>query len=90
MRLLLDTSSFIWFVAGSGRLSGKAREIMEDFDNELVMSVASLWESSVSCQPHRGGIFAASDGMFMSAPSGRHICRIVRHVTVSPIGAAYL
>ena len=47
MRLLLDTSSFIWFAAGSVRLSGKAREIMEDFDNELVMSVASLWEMAI-------------------------------------------
>ena len=47
MRLLLDTSSFIWFAAGSVRLSGKVREIMENFDNELVMSVASLWEMAI-------------------------------------------
>ena len=47
MRLLLDTSSFLWFVAGSDRLSGKARELMEDFDNELVLSVASLWEMAI-------------------------------------------
>ncbi len=47
MRLLLDTSSFLWFVAGSGKLSGKTRELMEDFDNELVLSVASLWEMAI-------------------------------------------
>lgn len=47
MRLLLDTSSFLWFVAGSGRLSGRARNLMEDFDNELVLSVASLWEMAI-------------------------------------------
>ena len=47
MRLLLDTSSFLWFVAGSDRLSGKAKELMEDFDNELVLSVASLWEMAI-------------------------------------------
>jgi len=47
MRLLLDTSSFLWFVAGSGKLSVKARELMEDFDNELVLSVASLWEMAI-------------------------------------------
>jgi hypothetical protein len=35
MRLLLDTSSFLWFVVGSYRLSGKATELIEDFDNEL-------------------------------------------------------
>ena len=47
MRTLLDTSSFLWFVAGSDRLSGEAREVMEDFDNELVLSVASLWEIAI-------------------------------------------
>ena len=47
MRLLVDTGSFLWFVAGSDRLSREAREVMEDFDNELVLSVASLWEISI-------------------------------------------
>jgi PIN domain nuclease of toxin-antitoxin system len=47
MRLLPDTSSFLWFVAGSGRLSGRAGNLMEDFDNELVLSVASLWEMAI-------------------------------------------
>jgi len=47
MRLLLDTSSFLWFVAGSDKLSRKARELMENFDNELVLSVASLWEMAI-------------------------------------------
>lgn len=47
MPLLLDTSSFLWFVAGSDKLSGKAKELMEDFDNELVLSVGSLWEMAI-------------------------------------------
>ncbi len=47
MRALLDTSSFLWFIAGSDRLSGEAREVMENFDNELVLSVASLWEIAI-------------------------------------------
>ena len=47
MRLLLDTSSFLWFVAGSDRLSRKARELMENFDNELILSMASLWEIAI-------------------------------------------
>ena len=47
MRALLDTSSFLWFIGGSKKLSAKAREVMENFDNELVMSVASLWEIAI-------------------------------------------
>ncbi len=47
MRALLDTSSFLWFIGGSRKLSGKARKFIEDFDNELFMSVASLWEIAI-------------------------------------------
>nr|VFJ48043.1 MAG: PIN domain nuclease, a component of toxin-antitoxin system (PIN domain) [Candidatus Kentron sp. DK] len=47
MRLLLDTSSFLWFIAGNDRLGGKTKELMEDFDNALVLSVASLWEIAI-------------------------------------------
>ncbi len=43
-RALLDTSSFLWFIAGSAKLSNKAREFIENFDNRLLMSTASLWE----------------------------------------------
>lgn len=47
MRVLLDTASFLWFIGGSNKLSDNALEIMENFDNELVMSVASLWEIAI-------------------------------------------
>ena len=47
MRALIDTSSFLWFIGGSERLSSNAREFMEDFDNELFMSIASLWEIAI-------------------------------------------
>jgi PIN domain nuclease of toxin-antitoxin system len=47
MRFLVDTSSFLWFASGNSRLSNRARELMEDFDNELVMSIASLWEIAI-------------------------------------------
>ncbi|MFO7885046.1 MAG: type II toxin-antitoxin system VapC family toxin [Desulfobacteraceae bacterium] len=47
MRILLDTSTFIWFIGGNKKLSGKAREIIENYENELYMSVASLWEMAI-------------------------------------------
>lgn len=43
MRALLDTSSFLWFIGGSERLSKNARKFIENFENELFMSAASLW-----------------------------------------------
>ena len=47
MRILLDTHSFLWFIEGSHKLSGKAREIIADFENELLLSVGSLWEITI-------------------------------------------
>ncbi len=47
MRVLLDTSAFLWFISGSDRLSLNARNIMLDFNNDLVLSAASLWEIAI-------------------------------------------
>jgi len=47
MRTLLDTNTFLWFISDSDRLSTNARNYIADFDNELLLSVASLWEISI-------------------------------------------
>ena len=47
MRLLLDTHSFLWFIAGDLRLSPTARRAIEDESNELLISVGSLWEMAI-------------------------------------------
>ena len=47
MRVLIDTNIFVWFIAGSDRLNHQAINIMTDMNNELVLSVASLWEIAI-------------------------------------------
>ena len=47
MRVLLDTCAFLWFIGGSERLSRPARDLIEDFDNSLYLSIASLWEIAI-------------------------------------------
>ena len=47
MKALLDTHSFLWFIAGNGRLSRKAQDVILDLDNELILSMASLWEMAI-------------------------------------------
>ncbi len=47
MRLLLDTHTFLWFIDGNPKLSGHARQLIEDAGNERLVSVASLWEMSI-------------------------------------------
>jgi PIN domain nuclease of toxin-antitoxin system len=46
MRLLLDTHTFLWFIDDSPRLSLKGKMLLED-DNELLLSVGSLWEMAI-------------------------------------------
>ena len=47
MRYLLDTHSLIWFLNGDDQLSDFARQLIEDENHELFISIASLWEMSI-------------------------------------------
>jgi len=47
MKLLLDTHLLLWAAAEPGRLSKEARNLINDPDNELLFSAASLWEVSI-------------------------------------------
>lgn len=48
MRLLLDTHLLLWAAAGeSRRLSAAATRLLEDPDNDLFFSAASLWEIAI-------------------------------------------
>lgn len=47
MKYLLDTHSLIWFITGDAQLSIHARRLIEDENNELWVSVASLWEMAI-------------------------------------------
>ena len=44
MKLLLDTHIFLWFVGGDTKLSVALREIISSPQNEVLLSVVSLWE----------------------------------------------
>jgi PIN domain nuclease of toxin-antitoxin system len=44
VKILLDTHVFLWAITDSPRLSQEQRELFLDEDNELHLSVASLWE----------------------------------------------
>ena len=47
MRVLLDTHSLLWFLEGDERLSERARGIIEGGQNDVVTSIASLWETAI-------------------------------------------
>lgn len=47
MNLLLDTHSFLWFIAGSPQLSAHARALIENPAHQPFLSIASLWEMAI-------------------------------------------
>lgn len=44
MKLLLDTHTLLWWLADDERLGSRARELIEDPGNDVLLSVVSLWE----------------------------------------------
>jgi PIN domain nuclease of toxin-antitoxin system len=47
MKLLLDTHLLLWAAGEPQRLSKQARKLIDDAENELLFSAASLWEVAI-------------------------------------------
>jgi len=47
MKLLLDTHLLLWAAGNPDRLSDAARSLIENPENELLFSAASLWEVAI-------------------------------------------
>ncbi|MES1243073.1 MAG: type II toxin-antitoxin system VapC family toxin [Acidobacteriota bacterium] len=47
MKLLLDTQLLLWAAGQPERLSKAARKLLDDPQNELLFSAASLWEVAI-------------------------------------------
>ncbi len=50
MKILLDTHIFLWFISGDNRLSTDVRDAIRNLDNEVYLSVVSVWEVIVKHQ----------------------------------------
>ncbi|MGH6885814.1 MAG: type II toxin-antitoxin system VapC family toxin [Geminicoccales bacterium] len=44
MRVLLDTHAFLWWLAGDPSLSERARQVIREEGNTVLLSAASAWE----------------------------------------------
>ena len=47
MRLLLDTHTLIWHSDGDAKMSATATALLTDPANELLLSMASVWEMAI-------------------------------------------
>jgi PIN domain nuclease of toxin-antitoxin system len=50
MKLLLDTQIFIWWADHPEKLSHTALSALKDENNDLLLSVASIWEMQIKIQ----------------------------------------
>lgn len=50
MRILLDTHIFLWFISKDRKLSTEVGEAIRDRNNEVYLSVVSIWESIIKYQ----------------------------------------
>lgn len=55
MRVLLDTHIALWAIADDPRLPDLARSIIDDPENAIVVSAATIWEISIKNALSRGG-----------------------------------
>lgn len=47
MKILLDTHTFLWFIAGDKQLNAYARQLILGPNNQRHLSVASIWEITI-------------------------------------------
>lgn len=63
MKILLDTHIFLWFISGDTGLLANVRDAIRDPNNEVYLSVVSVWEAIVKYQlgklplPEHPGIY---------------------------------
>lgn len=47
MKILLDTQILFWWFSEPGKLSRRARSLIEDSDNSILVSAATAWELAI-------------------------------------------
>jgi len=71
VRVLLDTHIALWAITDDPRLPAKARSLIEDAGNEIVVSAASIWEIAIKHALTRGDMpVSAMDATGYFAQSG--------------------
>ena len=53
MTLLLDTSTFLWYIGADRRLPPATRDLLRDPEHDVVLSVVSVWEIVVKAELDR-------------------------------------
>jgi len=72
MRLLLDTHIFLWLITNDDRLAANLRHAISDSDNNVYLSVVSIWESIIKYQIGKLPL-PESPGTYLPKQRERHL-----------------
>ena len=87
MRLLVDTHLLLWAAASSSQLPREARALIEDSDNEVYYSAASIWEIAIKSALGRNDFRVDVPALLAALPrmglvelpvTGAHAARVVQ------------
>ena len=66
-RILLDTHLLIWALDETSRLPGEVREVLQELDNEVLFSSASIWEIAIKARLRRSDFTVRPERIAMEA-----------------------
>ena len=64
MRHLLDTHTLIWFLEDDNKLSAFVQSLLDDGANELLVSIASIWEIAVKVSINKLSLSSPFEDVF--------------------------
>ena len=81
MRYLLDTHTVFWYFEGSPELSKKAKAVIDDGENEILVSIISAWEIAIKHSLNREKTTLCSTAEFFDeiAASGLALLKLEPH-----------
>lgn len=74
MRILLDTHIFLWLLDDDKRLSKQYRQIIHNLDNEIFLSVVSIWECVIKYQVGKLN-FSISPELYLPQERRKHLIK---------------
>lgn len=74
MRILLDTHVFLWYITADPKLPHAFRESIQNPDNEIYLSAASIWEAVIK---HMLGKLSLPESPAILFPREREAHRIL-------------
>lgn len=64
MKILLDTHILLWALSNDERLPEKAKELIENEENEIYYSIISLWEIEIKHLSHPDAMPISAEEIF--------------------------